>query len=109
MVETVGDSEVLHHLGGVLRGSQGPEGSANWGDDLREKWSVDRVYRVRAVNCPSVRSRSIIHKVVIRVQPKRDVVGDPEDSISPTNDRFLIPAVGKADARGNIVFRKRNV
>src|SRR5258707_13924911 len=46
-------------------------------------------------------------KTIVRVQGKRNIVGNPEYSVPASHNRLRRHAVGKSDARRQIVFGKR--
>src|SRR4030081_3513648 len=50
-----------------------------------------------------------VHHVVVRVQGKRNVVGNPEYSVAASQNSLGRHAVGKSDAWRHVVFRKGQI
>ncbi len=109
MVPQIGYCEALHRLCRVLLSAHGPQSAADRRNDAWQERSINSVCRHGAVHRSGIRRRSVVHRVVVRVETKGNVVRNPEDSVAPANNGLWVKTVGKADARRHVCLIEGNV
>src|SRR5260370_12188319 len=108
MIPKIGYGEALHRLCHILLGAERAAGTANRRNDLRYERKVNGVYRYISIDCSSVRRGRIVHRIIVRVETERNVIGNPEDSVAAASHSLGIVAVGTTDAGRHIRSVERN-
>src|SRR5438309_2547181 len=104
-----GYREALHCLRYVLLSAERSQATANGRNNGRQKRRINRVCGHVAVNCSSIRSGRIVHRIVVRIEAEGNVVRNPEDPVAATNNGLGIEAVGKANSRRHFRSVEGNV
>src|SRR4029077_12536149 len=107
MVSTIHLGDRLHHLREKLLRALSSQGATGRRRNAVREWKRNRVVRMRSIHRSGVGRTRGIHHVVVRVQGKRNIVGNPEYSVAASHNSLRRHAVGKSDAGRQIVFRKR--
>src|ERR1700692_170898 len=98
MIIQVGDGKVLYHLRRVLLSPEGAECPTNRGNYAGGgEGSVNGIHRNSSVNRSGIGSGRVIDQIVIGVEAERNIVGDPEDSVSSPNHGLRVKAVCESD------------
>src|ERR1700680_1362423 len=107
MVRAIHLGDGLHHLREKLLRALSSQGATGRRRNAVREWKRNRVVGMRSIHRSSVSRTRGVHHVVVRVQGKRHIVGNPEYSVAASQNSLRRHAVGKSDAWGQIVFRKR--
>ncbi len=109
MISGVDLSNRLHHLSQELLGADDAQAAAGrCGNSIGERQrdrvvGVDSIYR-SCIGCPGR-----VHHVIDRIQRKRNIIWNPEDSVSAPNDCLGCYAVGQSNARSQVRFSEWKV
>src|SRR5260370_40576271 len=107
MVSTIHLGDRLHHLREKLLRALSSQGATGRRRNTVREWKRNRVVGMRSIHRSGVGRTGGIHHVVVRVQGKRNIVGNPEYSVPASHNGLRRHAVGKSDAWRQIVFGKR--
>src|ERR1700730_12561628 len=107
MVSTIHLGDGLHHLREKLLCALNSQGATGRRRNAVREWKRNRVGPMGSIHRSGIGRTRGIHHVIVRVQGKRHIVGNPEYSVPASHNSLRRNAVGKSDAWGQIVFGKR--